>query len=260
MPKDDLNFVLAIAGHDPSGAGIHADIETCAALSCGVFTVITALTVQNTAEVRAIHPTEPDVLAEQLRCINDDSRDIHACKIGLVPNRAILAVIVEFLQTELSEVPVVFDPVLKAGVGTRLADIDLAEAAREALLPLTTVCTPNQAEALMLSGAEDYQNAGMRLNRSGCPHVLITGTDHDDNVEVMHRLFEDEQLAETYTCRRLPGHFHGSGCTLSSAIAAELACGNGLRAAIEAAQAFTWVALDASTESGHQQRLPRRVR
>ena len=151
------------------------------------------------------------------------------------------------------------DPVLKAGVGTSLTTKDLAASIRERLLPLVTVVTPNYHEAYALTASDDVETAGMQLTKSGtgAEFALITGADQDTEA-VIHRLYHGGTAIRDYSCERLPGVFHGSGCTLSSAIAAQLGHGRDVPSAIKLAQAFTWESLASSGDNLDTQALPRR--
>jgi hydroxymethylpyrimidine/phosphomethylpyrimidine kinase len=147
-------------------------------------------------------------------------------------------------------VPLVLDPVLASGRGDALASDAVRAALVEALIPLTTVLTPNTLEAEQLGGAQRLLDAGAR-------YVLVTGT-HDDTSEVINRLYDRRGLVREDRWKRLPGSYHGSGCTLASAVAALLARGRAVPDAVREAQAYTWNALAAGFKSGAGQMLPDR--
>lgn len=248
--------VLTIAGHDPSGAaGIQADMESIAAAGCQCISLITALTIQNTSRFDKIIPQRPDDLMQQYKFLSSDIK-IDACKIGLLGDLAIAEAVAE-IAAGLGQVPVVLDPVLYAGTGTPLATNKLLELVKDELLPKIKVLTPNCLEARQLTGIDDIDAAGQKLVESGCPYVLITGADEPTG-QVANILFYDAGEPVRYEWERLPGTFHGSGCTLSSAIAANLANGAEPVSAIAAAQDYTWHSLKHGRRFGHSQIHPDR--
>jgi hydroxymethylpyrimidine/phosphomethylpyrimidine kinase len=249
-------IVLCIGGHDPTGgAGIQADIETLAALGPRAVTLVTALTAQDTHDIRYLEPVAPATLA---RCFDTLVADIRpdAVKIGLLASVAAIDVLVPRLQG--LRVPLVVDPVLAAGGGFRTGDDALREAVLAQLLPLCTLTTPNRAEARRLAARDDADAAAERLLEQGCGAVLVTGADDTTGDTVENRLWLPGLPVETYHWPRLDGSFHGSGCTLASACAAGLASGQPLSAAVVAAQRFTHDALARSEAAGGGQHLPNR--
>lgn len=257
-----LPTVLVLAGHDPTGgAGLIADSEAVAACGGWALTVPTALTVQNCRDVSAVRPVAADDLCAMAAALEEF--DIAAIKIGLVPDGAVLDAVVDVLRRRPG-VPVVVDPVLRAGGGSDLSTTELIDAMRRQLLPRVDILTPNRQELARLAGAEcgDDTERAVRLMSLGCQALLVTGTDHPagrvpaDRVE--HTLHAPE-TSRQWTWPRLAGRFHGSGCTLASALAARLAAGETLVTACEQAQAFTWQALAHGWRPGQDQRLPRRL-
>ena len=248
--------VLALAGHDPSGAaGIQADIESITANGCQCVSVITALTIQNTAEFLELLPQQAIHFRRQCQVLLADI-DIDACKIGLIGDLALAEIIAEEIDTMIN-VPVVLDPVLFAGVGQDLATSELTAYIRGELINRAEVLTPNFAEARQLTGHSDVYRAGQQLVAAGCPHVLVTGAD-EKTADVINIHFSESHDPVHYTWERLSGTFHGSGCTLSSAIAAYLAMGTAPATAIEAAQEYTWKSLQHGRQFGHGQIHPGR--
>lgn len=248
--------VLAIAGHDPSGAaGIQADIETITAAGCQCVSLITALTVQNTSVFLDLIPQQTEHFRQQCQTLLSDI-DIDACKIGLVGDLSIAEIIVEIIDT-LIDVPVVYDPVMSAGVGKPLATGALKDYIGRELLSRADVLTPNYGEARLLTGEDDICKAGQQLVAHGCPYVLVTGAD-EDTAQVSNILFHGRGDPLYYNWERLAGTYHGSGCTLSSAIAACLAKGMDTLTAIEAAQEFTWKSLKNGRRYGRGQIHPNR--
>lgn len=256
MPANQLPVVLCLSGHDPSGgAGIQADIETLAALGCHAATVITALTVQDTTNVRDILPQKPEDLRRQVELLLADM-PVAVIKIGLIGSAALAETIAQLI-VQYPDLPVVLDPVLAAGGGAALADEKLLQTLRQHLLPLTTVLTPNSLEARRLAGLIDLDACAQWLLDKGCRHVLITGS-HENRPEVINTLYSHSHQ-EAFRWQRLPHEYHGSGCTLAAAVAAYLARGvNPLTAAREA-QRYTWHALEAGFQPGQGQYLPRRI-
>ena len=249
--------VLVIAGHDPSGgAGIQADIETLVSLGCYPATVVTALTVQNTASFTHCVATDIKLLQQQLDAVMSDF-SIAACKIGLLPS-AEHAVLIANTLRQLGTVPIVVDPVLGAGVGTQVADTATTAVLREQLIPLATVATPNVIETVeLLPESADPAHAAARMHGLGWGYVLMTGT-HASTEKVINKLFHGGDCVQQLEWERLPGEYHGSGCTLASAVAARLAHGEDVLSASEQAQQYTWNALKNALHIGHGQALPNR--
>lgn len=248
--------VLCFSGHDPSGgAGIQADIETLTSHHCHCVSVITALTEQDSRNVKKMLPQTPENIISQANTLFDDM-PIAAIKVGLIGHYETAQAIHSFLQQH-PDIPVVFDPVLAAGGGTLLADSQLIEAMTQLLLPYTTVLTPNSQEARQLTKHEELNQSGLALLAQGCEYVLITGG-HEPVPLVENRLFFQGAMIETFTWNRLPNQYHGSGCTLASSIAGLLAQGLDAFSAIAEAQDYTWNALDAAYKVGQGQHNPNR--
>lgn len=251
-------IVLALSGHDPcGGAGIQADIEAIASGACHPVSALTCLTVQNTSSFRKLYPVAADCLRAQAESLLEDM-PVAACKIGLIPDVSILDAILAILKM-ITGIPVVFDPVLASGTGTSLAGQELIHAMREKLCSMTSIATPNSIEARRLSGSDGgLEEAAGRLIDFGCEYVLVTGT-HEDSQMVVNHLYHQHELIDRMEWERLPGVYHGSGCTLSAAIAAELAHGKEPIAAVRNAQAYTWRTLQCAYVAGRGHKLPGRV-
>lgn len=248
--------VLCFSGHDPSGgAGVQADIETLTSHHCHCVSVITALTEQDSHNVKKMLPQAPENIISQADTLFADM-PIAAIKIGLVGHHETAQAIASILQQH-PDIPVVFDPVLAAGGGTPLANEHLIEAINELLLPYTTVLTPNSDEARLLTGRQKLDECGMALLAKGCEYVLITGG-HEPAPVVENRLFYRQQMIEAFSWDRLPASYHGSGCTLASSVAGLLAQGLDAFSAIAEAQDYTWNALDAAYKVGKGQHNPNR--
>ena len=251
--------VLSFAASDPTGgAGLQADLLTLASLGCHPLSVVTAVTVQDTRGVEGVMALEPAWIARQARLVLADIR-IAAFKIGVLGSarnaEAVAAVLAEHPHT-----PVVLDPVLASGRGDVLADEATLRALRAALLPRTTVLTPNSLEARRLADAAPgaaLADCARALIASGCRHVLVTGT-HEPGAQVINALYGGDGLLREDRWPRLAGEYHGSGCTLASAVAAYLAKDMDVPAATRAAQEYTWKSLQAAFALGRGQHLPNR--
>lgn len=250
--------VLIIAGNDPTGgAGITADIESVISQGCFAFPVISCVTVQDTCDVISINPLESELILEQARTVLEDL-SVNAIKIGLIGSEENVEALHELLA-DYPDIPVVLDPILSAGGGQTLAPDGVIEAMKELLLPYTTVLTPNTVEALrLIPGADNIQAAALGLQELGCEYVLVTGT-HENSPNVVNRLFGRQQELQKYSWERLPYVYHGSGCTLSSALAGLLAQGLDILEAAEQAQQFTWHSLKFGGRLGMGQYHPNRL-
>ncbi|HTS21480.1 MAG TPA: bifunctional hydroxymethylpyrimidine kinase/phosphomethylpyrimidine kinase [Casimicrobiaceae bacterium] len=255
-------IVLAFAASDPSGgAGIQADILTLASMGCHPLSVLTAITVQDTLGVEGIQPLEAEWVADQARCLLQDM-PVDAFKIGVLGSVENIAAIAEILS-DYPDVPLILDPVLASGRGDELASEDMLLALRELLLPRTTILTPNSTEARRLAETEDDEEASLgscaqRLIQTGCEYVLVTGT-HEPAPQVVNTLYGKGGVVRSDSWERLPGSYHGSGCTLASAIAAMLANGLEMPEAVREAQEYTWNTLAKGYRPGMGQFLPDRL-
>ncbi|MFZ4536638.1 bifunctional hydroxymethylpyrimidine kinase/phosphomethylpyrimidine kinase [Propionivibrio sp.] len=258
-------IVLTFAASDPSGgAGIQADLMTISALGCHALSVITALTVQDTAGIDSILAIDANWVEDQARTLLEDMQ-VDVFKIGLLGSIENIAVIAEILS-DYPDVPLVFDPVLASGRGDELADEDMISALQDLLLPQTTILTPNSLEARRLAGetnederAEELSldECARRLIAFGCEHVLLTGT-HENTPQVCNDLYGESGLIRRDTWERLPGSYHGSGCTLASALAARLAHKMPISEAVREAQDYTWQTLASGFRPGMGQFIPDR--
>ncbi len=248
--------VLCCSGHDPTGgAGIQADIEAVAAQGAHALALVTALTVQDTRNVRRGVAVDAALLAEQLEVLLADCTP-DAIKLGLIGDAAQLPVLAGVLRA--SGRPVVIDPVLRAGGGRELVGQSFAQQLAQALFPLCTVLTPNAAEARALTGCTSLDAAGAALLAMGVAHVLITGGDEPD--AAVHNLWFHRDGRQRFTHPRIAGGFHGAGCTLAASIAARLALGDSIEAALANAQLYVAGTLAAARAIGQGRRLPWRVR
>lgn len=240
-------LVLSFAATDPTGgAGLQADVLTLAALGCHPLSVATAITVQDTHGVVRVEALDADLVGEQAARLLGELT-VAAFKIGVVASAANAQAIAAVLAA-YPRVPVVLDPVLASGRGDALADAATRDALREALVPRTTVLTPNTLEAQALGGVAAC------LAR-GCRYVLVTGT-HAETPEVVNTLHGAQGVLREDRWPRLPASYHGSGCTLAAAIAARLAHGDPVPEAVRAAQDYTWRALARGFRPASGQYLP----
>lgn len=253
MKPGSLPAVLVFAGVDPSGgAGIAADILAIAAQGAHALPVITALTVQDNDRVFGVEPVAPELLRRQAQALIDKVA-IHAVKIGIpgsCANATVIAQLIGQLRQAHPGLPVVLDPVLASGHGDVL-NRDDAVLALAPLLPVTTVIVPNGPEAVALGGAE-------YLLAQGCDNVLVTGG-HGEGEVIVNRWRNGDGGERAWRWPRLPGEFHGSGCTLASAIAARLAQGVPLAGALDLAQNYCHAALDKAYAIAPGQLMPQRL-
>ncbi|MBI1174210.1 MAG: bifunctional hydroxymethylpyrimidine kinase/phosphomethylpyrimidine kinase [Sideroxydans sp.] len=257
-------IVLTFAATDPSsGAGMQADILTIASMGCHPLSVVTAITVQDTSGVDDLLPIDSEWVADQARAVLEDM-PVNAFKIGLLGSVENIAVIAEIIS-DYPDIPLVLDPVLTSGRGDELANEDMADALRELLLPQTTILTPNSIEARRLVHDEDNDEdnpdlaeCAKRILQMGCEYVLVTGT-HEHTPKVANTLYNEHGLVRSDEWPRLAGIYHGSGCTLASAIAALLANGLPMAEAVKEAQEFTWQALQYGFRPGMGQHIPDRL-
>lgn len=222
--------VLSIAGSDSGGgAGIQADLKAFARSGVHGMTAITAVTAQNTRAVNAVYPLPPEAIVEQVRAVAEDI-GVDAVKIGMLGNAETIAAVERALDL-VPEAPVVLDPVIVAESGARLLDQAAEEALRSALVPRATVVTPNLSEAAVLAGAapEAGPNAGLdpellarAIHALGPRAVVVTGGHREEATDLF---FDGERVVEIPGMRYPDGASHGSGCTHSSALAAQLALG-----------------------------------
>jgi hydroxymethylpyrimidine/phosphomethylpyrimidine kinase len=252
-PSRNRPSVLTIAGSDSGGgAGVQADLKTFAAHGVHGTSVITALTAQNTRGVRAIHVPDAAFLRAQLEAVFEDF-EIATVKLGMLADARVIHTVADALA-RYAPTHVVLDPVMIATSGARLLDPDALSALRARLLPLATLVTPNLPEAEQLIGARvqsstEADAALDQLLAQGAHAVLLKGGHIEFEDAVVDRLgYASERVAFRHV--RLPGHAHGTGCTLASAIAASLALGSTLSEACRAATDYVHAALVAGYRPG----------
>jgi hydroxymethylpyrimidine/phosphomethylpyrimidine kinase len=257
-------IVLVFAASDPSGgAGLQADIMTLSSMGCHPLSVVTAVTIQDTTGVDDVSAIDADWVADQARCVLEDM-PVAAFKIGVLGSTEIIAAIAEVVS-DYPEIPLILDPVLASGRGDELASEEMVSAMRELLVPQTTIITPNSLEARRLAMNDsneeddpDLAECARRIIASGCEYVLVTGT-HENTPQVVNTLYGQDGVLRSDSWQRLPGSYHGSGCTLASAIAATIANGLAIGDAVKDAQEYTWQTLKAAFRPGMGQHIPDRL-
>ena len=239
--------VLTIAGSDSGGgAGIQADLKTCSAWGCYGMTAITALTAQNTQGVQGIHAVPPEFLAAQIDSVCTDL-GVDAIKIGMLHMPEVVRVVVRAIERHQPRW-VVLDPVMVATSGDKLIEEATVEVIVKELFPLVSVITPNLDEAAWLVGhaierADDLAAAARELLAMGAPAVLLKGG-HLPGPEVVDCLLTREGTLEWFKADRVDTrNMHGTGCTLSSALACALALGHDLVTATRMTKAYVAQAL-----------------
>lgn len=249
-------IVLTFAGSDPTGgAGLQADVLTLASMGCHPLSVITALTVQDTHGVESIEAVDAARVRAQAEALLADMR-VAAFKLGVLGSVDNIRAIADLIS-DFPDVPVVLDPVLASGRGDALASGDMLALLRELLVPLATIVTPNSIEARRLGERAPLAQCAQRLLDAGAEYVLVTGT-HEAGDEVINVLYDSAGVVREDRWPRLPGSYHGSGCTLASAIAAALANGRAIPEAVRDAQEFTWQSLANGFRPGAGQSIPDR--
>ena len=234
--------VLTIAGSDCSGgAGIQADIKVISAHGCYAMAAVTSITAQNTVGVSAIEGVSPDLVGEQIRMVYDDIPPL-AAKTGMLFSADIVHAVAMALS-DANASRLVIDPVMVSTSGSRLISEEAIEVMVKELFPLAELVTPNKMEAEVLTGVTNPKNQGELLLDMGCNAVLIKGGDSDNNVkEDLLFLPSGEIVALQMPAVNTP-NTHGTGCSLSSAIASNLAKGMTLTAAVEKAKSYVYNAL-----------------
>ncbi|MDD2833329.1 MAG: bifunctional hydroxymethylpyrimidine kinase/phosphomethylpyrimidine kinase [Methylotenera sp.] len=265
MPNITPPSVLTFAGTDPSGgAGLQADILTFASIGCHPLSVVTAITAQDTVGVDSVLAMDPEWVNDQARAILEDVQ-VSAFKLGLLGSVENVAVIAE-IMADYPDIPLLIDPILTSGRGDDLSSEEMMEAMAELLFPQATLITPNSLEARRFAFLDESDEVALtsldesaaHLLAMGSEYVLITGT-HERTADVTNTLYGDNKLIKAYRWERLPGSYHGSGCTLTSAIAACMAHGLSVEDAVLEAQEYTWQALKNGFRPGMGQYIPDRM-
>ena len=251
--------VLTIAGSDSiAGAGIQADVKACAALGVYAVTAVTSITAQNTTGVIEVVPCSPHIVRAQIDAVTSDVT-IAAVKTGMLATAEIVNAAAEALE-QLGRIPLVVDPVMAAGGhGRTLLDVDAVSILKTRLLPLAAVVTPNAHEAAVLSGipvdsAESARRAAEQIRRFGAAAVVVKGG-HITGADSTDVLVYDGGWMEFVAPRADVREVHGTGCAFASAIAAGLALGDDIPAAVQRAKRYITGAIAHSFEIGRGSRI-----
>lgn len=240
---------LSIAGSDSGGcAGIQADLKTFSAFRCFGMSAVTALTAQNTLGVRSIYPVSPDFVSEQIEAVISDI-GVDAIKIGMLHRPEIIDAVVSSIK-KLS-CSIVLDPVMFSKNGCALLSKEAINILRDAVLPLATIVTPNIPEAeylanMIIKNSNDAKNAALKIAEYGVKNILIKGG-HTDSDQCIDILYHHTVFTEFNTHKIATNNTHGTGCTLSAAIAAELSKGKTIVQAVDSAKKFITRAIESGS-------------
>ena len=254
MKRHSADTVLLFSGLDPSGAaGVSADIETINQFGITPLPIITTLTVQNTQNVTFLEATNNSLIQAQFKSIKEDI-NFKVVKIGLLGSSSQIKAISKLLinRTDLS---IVLDPIIVSSSDNELSTDSMIEAMRNDLIPLCSLLTPNLSELSSLAPGLNEQSAVASLK---CPWVLVTTSDSSE-VEIEHRLYHHSNLVSKFTYKKLPGNYHGSGCTLSSAISALIATDVSVEDSCRRALDYTYQTLLNAKKLGKMQYHPNRT-
>ena len=262
--SEKLPNVMTFSATDPtSGAGLQADILTIASLGCYPLSIVTGVSVQDTIGVRGLTAINAQLVNDQTRTILEDM-EISVFKCGLLGSLENIKIIAEITE-DYPEIPLIIDPVLASGRGDDLVNVEMMKVMLELLFPKSYLITPNSHEArkMVIKDNENFEDVSIdlcaeRLKLLGCKNILITGADETTD-KVINNLYESSGESNPFYWDRLPGVYHGSGCTLASAISAYLALGFNLNKAVEQAQIYTWESLKNGSKPGKGQYIPDRL-
>ena len=254
--------VMTFSATDPTGgAGLQADILTISSLGCHPVSIATGFTVQDTIGVNKLIPIDSELVNDQARLILEDM-DAEIFKLGLLGSKENITTIAEIIS-DYPETPLIIDPVLASGRGDEFSDTEARNMMMELLFPEALLITPNSLEARQLVCNEEEPSdvaievCADRYKEMGCENILITGT-HENTDNVINTFYNSSNQIIPYHWDRLPGSYHGSGCTLTAAISAYYALGLSIDEAIEEAQHFTWQTLKNGFKPGMGQLIPNR--
>jgi hydroxymethylpyrimidine/phosphomethylpyrimidine kinase len=257
-----LPKVMTFSATDPTGgAGLQADILTISSLGCHPVSIATGFTVQDTIGVNKLIPIDSELVNDQARFILEDM-EVDIFKLGLLGSKENITTIAEIIS-DYPDIPLIIDPVLASGRGDEFTDIEARNMMMELLFPESLLITPNSLEARQLTCNEE-ENSDLaievcadRFKEMGCENILITGT-HENTENIINTLYNSSNQTIPYHWDRLPGSYHGSGCTLAAAISAYYALGLSIDEAVEEAQHFTWQTLKNGFKPGMGQLIPNR--
>ena len=251
MDRPKADSVLLFSGLDPSGAaGISADIETINQFGLNPLPIVTSLTAQNTQRVESIDVVKDSLLEKQFNLLDEDI-SFNTVKIGLLGSVSQIKTISRLIG-EKNTLNVVVDPILISGTQENMSSIKMVGVMKKYLFPKCTILTPNLEELNLLSPGLSEKEAVSSLN---CPWVLVTTSD-SSKIDIEHRLYNKSSLIRRFNYKKLPDKFHGSGCTLSSAISALLAKGIAIEEACDQGLAYTYQCLLNAKKLGKMQYHP----
>jgi hydroxymethylpyrimidine/phosphomethylpyrimidine kinase len=254
MARPEADTVLLFSGLDPSGAaGVSADIETINQFGVTPLPIITTLTAQNTQQVVSLESTKNSLLELQFKLIDEDI-EFNTVKIGLLGSSTQVNIISKLLRNKKG-VRIILDPIISSSTDYLLSTNDMIDVMKKELIPLCLILTPNIAELSALAPGLSEKSAVSSLN---CPWVLVTTSDSSE-IEVEHRLYHNSNLIRKFTYKKLAGQYHGSGCTLSSAIAALLAVDVPVEDSCKRALDYTYQSLLSAKKIGKMQYHPNRA-
>ena len=254
MDRPKADSVLLFSGLDPSGAaGISADIETINQFGLNPLPIVTSLTAQNTQRVESIDVVKDSLLEKQFNLLDEDI-SFNTVKIGLLGSVSQIKTISRLIG-EKNTLNVVVDPILISGTQENMSSIKMVGVMKKYLFPKCTILTPNLEELNLLSPGLSEKEAVLSLN---CPWVLVTTSD-SSKIDIEHRLYNKSSLIRRFNYKKLPDKFHGSGCTLSSAISALLAKGITIEEACDQGLAYTYQCLLNAKKLGKMQYHPIRA-
>lgn len=255
-------IVLSFAPTDATGGtGLQSDILTLAAMGCHPLTVVTAVSIRDTAGIDEFVPLDSDVVGEQARLVLEDMA-VSAFKVGMVASIDNAAAVAAILA-DYPEVPVILDPALAEGAGDGFDAEQFAGGVRDLLVPLATVVIANAGEARRLAATDededepDLDESAERLLAAGADYVLVTGAS-DDPQAIVNMLYGEKGVVRSDSWERLPGTFHGAGATLAAAVAAAIANGLDVPEAVREAQEYVWQSLSEAFRPGMGHLVPDR--
>ena len=254
MERPSAETVLLFSGLDPSGAaGLAADIETINQFGVTPLPIVTSLTAQNTQKVLSVEPTTNILLKNQFRLIDEDIF-FKTVKIGLLGSSSQIKTISRLLR-DRENFSIIFDPIIVSSSDNELISNDMIKLIKKYLIPLCLILTPNLDELKKLTLVLDEQSAVESLK---CPWILVTTSDSSE-IEIEHRLYHHSNLVRKFTYKKLSGSYHGSGCTLSSAISALIASDVSVEEACRRALDYTYQTLLNAKKLGKMQYHPNRT-
>ena len=254
--KTFIPSILAISGHDPTGgAGVQADIETITACGGKAVTLITCLTSQNTKKFEKYYPLNERIFAKQSKLLLSEN-SLDAIKIGSIGSVPIIKETYRLLKKSETK-KIILDPVIYPTAGGKLLDEKMLKSSIKLLFPNVFLLTPNKEEVLEITCEKDVFRGIAKLFALGVKNILLK--DFNPNKEkIFNRLYSDEKTYQEWEIRRIPGNYHGTGCTLSSAIATFFSKNNNIIESVNLAQNFVVHAIQNSSKLGRGNRFLKR--